>query len=168
MTIANRSRIIVFVLSFLVWLALTNITDLQEVIAGLIVAVLISLIAGKFLVTTEKSAHPVHRFLMWIVYMFKFIWEMIKANFNVAYIVINPALPIRPGIVKIKSRLTKDSALTVLTNSITLTPGTLTVDINPETHEIYIHCIEVTSTNVNQNTRDIGSRFEKLIAEVFE
>jgi multicomponent Na+:H+ antiporter subunit E len=168
MTIKNRSRIIVFILSFLVWLALTDVTNLQEVIAGVVVALIISLIAGTFLVTTEKSRHPVQRFLMWIVYMFKFVWEMIKANFNVAFIVINPRLPIRPGIVKIKSHLTKDSALTVLTNSITLTPGTLTVDINPETHEIYVHCIVVESTDVEYNTNNIAGRFEKLIREVFE
>jgi len=168
MTIKNRSRIIVFMLSFLVWLALTGATDLQEVLAGLVVALIISLIAGTFLVTTEKSGHPVQRFFMGIAYLFKFVWEMIKANFNVAFIVINPALPIRPGIVKIKSRLTKDSAMTVLTNSITLTPGTLTVDINPETHAIYVHCIVVDSIDVEENSRNIAGRFEKLIREVFE
>lgn len=168
MTIKNRSRIIVFILSFLVWLALTSATDLQEVLAGLVVALIISLIAGTFLVTTEKSGHPVQRFLLGIAYLFKFLWEMIKANFNVAFIVINPALPIRPGIVKVRSHLTKDSALTVLTNSITLTPGTLTVDINPETHEIYVHCIVVESTDIDYNSRNIPGRFEKLIREVFE
>lgn len=168
MTITKRSRIIVFCLSFLVWVALTSISDWQEVILGIIVALVVSLLAGQFLITTEKSKHPVRRLFLAIIYFFKFLWEMIKANLHVAYIVINPALPIRPGIVKIKTNLTKDSALTVLTNSITLTPGTLTVDINPESHEIYIHCIEVTSTDVGENTREIGGRFEGLIAEVFE
>ncbi len=168
MTITKRSRIIVFSLSFLVWVALTSISDWQEVILGLIVALVVSLLAGQFLITTEKSKHPVRRLFLAIIYFFKFLWEMIKANLHVAYIVINPALPIRPGIVKIKTNLTKDSALTVLTNSITLTPGTLTVDINPESREIYIHCIEVTSTDVGENTREIGGRFEGLIAEVFE
>ena len=90
MSIKNRSRVIVFVLSFLVWMALTDITDIQEVVAGLIVAFLVSLIAGTFLVTTEKSRHPVRRFFMGIVYLFKFLWEMIKANIHVALIVINP------------------------------------------------------------------------------
>jgi multicomponent Na+:H+ antiporter subunit E len=168
MTIKNRSRIIVFILSFSVWLALTDVASLQEVLAGLVVALIISLVAGTFLVTTEKSGHLVQRCLMGIIYLFKFLWEMIKANFHVALIVINPALPIRPGIVKIKSHLTKDSALTVLTNSITLTPGTLTVDINPEKQEIYVHCIEVDSTDIEYNTRNIAGRFEKLIREVFE
>ncbi|RKY55476.1 MAG: cation:proton antiporter [Candidatus Neomarinimicrobiota bacterium] len=168
MTIKNRSRITVFILSFLVWLALTHIGDIQEVIAGLIVAIIVSMIAGEFLITTEKSEHIIKRFISAILYLFKFLWEMIKANFHVAYIVLNPNLPIKPGIVKIRTNLTKDSAITVLTNSITLTPGTLTVDVNPETREIYIHWIDVLSTDVEESTKLIGGRFEKLLMEVFE
>ena len=168
MTIENRSRLTVFILAFLVWLALTSISNWQEVIAGLAVAAIVSWVAGRFLITTEKSAHPLSRLLLFTVYFFKFVWEMIKANLHVASIVINPLLPIRPGIVKIKTNLTKDSAITVLTNSITLTPGTLTVDVNPEAHEIYVHCIEVDSVDIAENTRTIGGKFEKLLAEVFE
>jgi multicomponent Na+:H+ antiporter subunit E len=93
---------------------------------------------------------------------------MIKANLHVAYIVLHPKLPIKPGIVKIKTKLTKDSAITVLTNSITLTPGTLTVDVNPESKDLYVHWITVASKDVEINTKLIGGRFEKLLMEVFE
>ena len=54
MTIKNRSRITVFILSFLVWLTLTHISDIQEVIAGLIVAIIVSAVAGKFLINNLK------------------------------------------------------------------------------------------------------------------
>lgn len=168
MTTQQRSRLFVFIFSFLVWIALTSIRDLQEVVAGLIVAALVSIVAGKFLITSEKSEHIVKRFFSAIKYLFKFLWEMAKANLHVAYIVIHPNLPIKPGIVKIKTKLTKDSAITVLTNSITLTPGTLTIDVNPETRELYIHWIDVESTDVGKNTKTIGGKFEKLLMEVFE
>lgn len=168
MKIKTRSRITVFVLSFLVWVALTSIRDLQEVVAGIVVAFIVTLIAGEFLITSGKSGGFLRRFISAIVYFFKFLWEMVKANFHVAYIVINPVLPIKPGIVKIKTKLTKDSAITVLSNSITLTPGTLTVDVNPEKKELYIHCIDVVSEDVEKNTEAIGGRFENLLAEVFE
>jgi len=148
MTIQQRSRFFVFIFSFLVWVALTSIRDIQEVVAGLLVAVLVSILAGKFLITSEKSEHIVKRIISSIKYIFKFFWEMAKANLHVAYIVIHPSLPIKPGIVKIKTNLTKDSAITVLTNSITLTPGTLTVDVNPETKDLYIHWIDVLSTEI--------------------
>ncbi|HDP68259.1 MAG TPA: cation:proton antiporter [Candidatus Marinimicrobia bacterium] len=168
MRIEQRSRLFVFIFSFLVWCALTSFTDLQEVITGVVVAALVSLVAGKFLITSEKSEHIIRRLISAIKYLFKFLWEMAKANLHVAYIVIHPGLPIKPGIVKIKTKLTKDSAITVLTNSITLTPGTLTVDLNPETQELYIHWIEVLSTNVEKNTKTIGGKFEPLLTEVFE
>lgn len=168
MTIKNRSRLIVFILSFLIWLALTHIGDVQEVIIGLIVAFVVSLLAGQFFLSSKSSGNFLRRFLKGIIYFFKFIWEMIKANLHVAYIVLHPKLPIKPGIVKIKTKLTKDSAITVLTNSITLTPGTLTVDVNPESKDLYVHWITVASKDVEINTKLIGGRFEKLLMEVFE
>lgn len=168
MTIKTRSRLIVFVLSFLVWVALTSIRDLQEVIAGAILAFLVSLFAGHFLVTTEKHQHLTRRIFTGIRYFLKFLWEMVKANIHVAYIVLHPRVPIKPGIVKVKTNLTKDSAITVLANSITLTPGTLTVDINPDTRELYVHWITVDSTDLGTTSESIGGRFEHLLTEVFE
>jgi multicomponent Na+:H+ antiporter subunit E len=93
---------------------------------------------------------------------------MVKANVHVASIVLRPTCPIRPGIVKIKTGLTRDVALAILGNSITLTPGTFTVDIDTERKELYIHCIEVKSTDLEENTKAIGQRFEALLTEVFE
>ncbi len=171
MKIETKSRIVVFILSFLTWVALTSLWKFQDVVAGVIVSAIVSLIAGKFLITTEKSRHVFIRFLFFIRYVFTFLWEMIKANFNVAYIVINPKLPIKPGIVKIKTELTKDTARTVLANSITLTPGTMSVDINSEANEIYIHWIKVKSKDpkdVQENTNKISQVFEKVLREVFE
>lgn len=168
MNIKNKSRIIVFVFALVVWIALTDIKSYEEVLAGIVLAFLISLLAGQFLVTTEKSQHPVRRISFFILYIFRFFWEMIKANFEVAYLVIHPNLPIRPGIVKIKTKLKKDSAITVLSNSITLTPGTLTVDVNKEKQEMYIHCIKVKAESVEEATKQISYKFEKILTEVFE
>jgi multicomponent Na+:H+ antiporter subunit E len=168
MTLIWKSRLVVFLLSILVWLALTDVKDIQEVVAAVVVAVLVSLIAGHMLITTHKQKHLVIRWVHAVGYFFSFLWEMMKANVHVAYIVLHPLLPIKPGIVKIKTSLTKETALTVLTNSITLTPGTLTVDINPDQGEIYIHWIDVKATEVDKCTAMIGARFERTLKEVFE
>ncbi len=168
MTVKTRSRFIVFVFAFLVWVALTDIKDTQEVIAGIIVAAIVSALSGKFLITTKKSSSPLKRVLYFLFYIATFLWEMIKANLNVAYIVIHPKLPIKPGIVKIKTSLKKDSAITVLSNSITLTPGTLTVDTDVEKGELFIHWISVKSEDVDEATNQISSVFEKILKEVFE
>lgn len=168
MVIKTKSRLVVFILTFLVWLALTDIKSYQEVLVGIIIALLVTAISGHFLLTTEKSRNLFKRGYYFIIYIFRFFWEMIKANFEVAYLVIHPKVPIKPGIVKIKSKLTKDSALTILSNSITLTPGTLTIDINKDKQELYIHWINVKTDKVEEATESIGSRFEKILMEVFE
>ncbi|MCF7885380.1 MAG: Na+/H+ antiporter subunit E [Candidatus Marinimicrobia bacterium] len=168
MTKENKGRVIVFILSLFVYLGLTSFTDLQEIITGVIVAIIVSLLVGKFLLSTESKGNAFKRFFYGIAYFFKFLWEMAKANLHVAYLVIHPQVPIKPGIVKIKTNLKDDTALTVLANSITLTPGTLTVDINPAEQELYIHWIDVISTDKEECSREIAGRFEKLLMEVFE
>lgn len=164
----TKSRIVVFIFSFLVWAALTDVKNYQEVLIGLAIALIISLIAGQFLITTEKSRGIVKRVAHFFIYIFKFVWEMVKANLEVAYLVIHPKVPIKPGIVKIKTKLNKDSAITVLANSITLTPGTLTIDVNKDKQELYIHWIKVKTDKVDEATNEIGQRFEKTLTEVFE
>jgi len=168
MNLKLRSRITVFIFAVLVWLALTDIKSYQEIIAGIIVACVVTLLAGHFLVTTEKSRNILRRFSYLIIYIFRFVWEMIKANIHVAYLVIHPLVPIKPGIVKIKTGLSKDSAVTVLCNSITLTPGTMTVDVNEETKEVYIHWIDVKETEEGKATNEISQKFEKILMEIFE
>ena len=62
----------------------------------------------------------------------------------------------------------KESGITVLANSITLTPGTLTIDVDPENKILYIHWIDVLSEDIKEATESIGARFEGILTEVFE
>ena len=90
-----------------------------------------------------------------------------KANLDVVYRALHPAMPIKPGIVKIKTSLKTDSGITALANSITLTPGTLTVDLTDDGF-LYVHWINVKSTDVEQATRLIAQRFEWFLKRIFE
>ena len=80
--------------------------------------------------------------------------------------VLHPALPIKPGIVKVKTNLKTDVGRTTLANSITMTPGTITVDIIDDI--IYVHWIYVSSTDPEIYTEKISGRFEKYIRRIFE
>jgi len=90
---------------------------------------------------------------------------MIKANFDVAYRVIHPRMPINPGIVLIKTDLKSDSGKLALANSITLTPGTLTMDVKGE--NLLIHWINVKTTDTDEATKIIGKRFERFLKVIF-
>ena len=94
-------------------------------------------------------------------------YYVMKANLDVVYRALHPQMPIHPGIVKIKTNLKSDSAITALANSITLTPGTLTVDVTEDGY-LYVHWINVKSTDVDEASRLIAQKFEFFIERIFE
>jgi len=81
-----------------------------------------------------------------------FFWGMAKANLDLVYRVVTGK--INPGIVKISPNLKTDLGLTLLANSITLTPGTLSVDIDEQTNDLYIHWINVRKETLKTMPRD--------------
>ena len=133
---------------------------------GVIVALLVDFLLGDiFPLGSVKVFHPV-RFFWMCVYTVVFICYVIRANFDVAYRVLNINMPIRPGIVKVRTRLKTDMARTFLANSITLTPGTLTVDMVGD--HLYIHWINIASDDPEKETELIVGHFENLLERVFE
>ena len=163
-----KSRIILFILAFLIWSFLTWPLDLQHLIVGIFVCGFAAFMTGDMF--TKRPHHFVHpaRYLWFLYYVPLFIWECIKANIDVAYRVAHPDLPINPGIVKVKTTLKSDTALTFLANSITLTPGTMSVDIDQENGFLYIHWIDVKDKDIQRATEIIVKVFEDVLRRIFE
>ena len=164
-----KKRIILFVIALLTWCLLNWIPDWQHLIVGIFVALIVSLLTGDlFIQRPSLLGHP-KRYVYFIFYYLPlFLWEIIKANIDVAYRVLHPKLPINPGIVKVKTELKSDTALTFLANSITLTPGTLTVDIDKDNGFLYIHWIDVKTKDTQAATEKIAKRFEKILKDIFD
>lgn len=159
-------RFLHFLILLGIWILLTWSVAWQEILVGVFVALIGELLIGDiFPIGAVKIFNPVRLFWMGI-YGIVFLAYVIKANFDVAYRVLNIYLPIRPGIVKVKTRLKCDMARTFLANSITLTPGTLTVDLIDD--NLYVHWINITSDDPEKETEIIVSRFEKLLERIFE
>jgi multicomponent Na+:H+ antiporter subunit E len=85
----------------------------------------------------------------------------------VAYRVLHPAMPIKPGIVKVKSVLKTSTGRTALATSITLTPGTLTMEVTAD-GVFYIHWLYVNTLNEEEAAKQILRRFEWYIQRIFE
>ena len=152
--------------SFLVWCALTWNFGPENLVAGSIVAVLVGLMFGKrFLDEPLKIFNPL-RWIYMFLYAFVFLFEMAKANLQVAYLVLHPKMPIHPGIIRVKTGIQSELGRTFLANSITLTPGTFTIDIKEDI--LYIHCIVVPATDLDAATEKIVHRFEKLLIKIFD
>lgn len=163
-----KSRLILFILGLLVWILLSWAVDVPHLIVGILVAGFAAYMTGDmFVKRPHLFTHP-ERYLWFVYYIPVFIWECIKANIDVAYRVIHPKLPINPGIVKVKTTLKSDTGLTFLANSITLTPGTMSVDIDKENGYLYIHWIDVKEKDIEKATVLIVKKFENIIKRIFE
>ena len=173
-------RLIYFVLGFIVWIMLTwpfdaGKIDLQVVTAGLIASALVALLFHEMLPKEHHVFLSPVRVFWFLVYVPVFFYYVMKANFDVVYRALHPKMPIKPGIVKIKTNLKTESGITALANSITLTPGTLTVDLetddsdpdSPQTF-LYIHWINVKSDDIELATEIIARKFEWFLKKIFE
>lgn len=163
MKIIKRS-ILLFIFLFLVWFLLTGF-HAQELIAGVIIALVVTVIYNHKALAFEEVKLTPKSILFSMIYIFVFLIELIKSNIDVAVRVINPKLPIHPGIVKVKTRLKSRMGRLILANSITLTPGTLTVETKDE--YFYIHWINVSSDTIEETSREIVARFERYLEVIF-
>jgi multicomponent Na+:H+ antiporter subunit E len=160
------NTVIYFIMCFVTWMLLTGRFYWQNLIAGAVVSLITTLIFSKyFQIDTRKLLNP-KRYFWLIIYILYFTWECVKANFDVAYRVLHPSMPVRPGIVKVKLQLKRALARTILANSITMTPGTITVDIIEDT--LYVHCIYLKDTNPENYSYKISGKFEKILTKIFE
>lgn len=160
-----KNFLYLFVLLILVWLAVTSSVHWQELAVGLFISVVLSLILNRQYLELGLPVLSVKRVVFFLIYSVVLFIEIIKANFDVAYRVIHPKLPIKPGIVIIKTELKQDFAKMLLANSITLTPGTFTLDVLGDT--LLIHWINVQSEDTAEATKIIGERFEKYLRVIF-
>jgi len=165
-------RLIYFVLAFIIWLILTwpfaeGKVDIQVVIAGVIASAIIAILFHEILPKEYRVFISPVRIFWALVYIPVFFYYVLKANLDVVYRALHPKMPIKPGIVKIKTILKTESGITALANSITLTPGTLTVDLTDDGF-LYIHWINVKSDDIEQATKFIARRFEWFLQKIFE
>ncbi len=160
-----KSRLVTFLVLFGFWLILVHPFSRQELYTGLGIALLLVIIPlpGNR-IYAEIGLAP-KRILYVILYVMVLIYEIFRANIDVAFRVVRPVIPINPGIVKVKTTLKSRLGRLVLANSITLTPGTITVESRGE--DFYIHWIAVDADNVDEATAKIVSTFEKYLEVIF-
>ncbi|WP_461865879.1 monovalent cation/H+ antiporter subunit E [Thermococcus sp.] len=155
---------IVFMWSFVLWLALTAGTrgmlwSMEELVTGVIFSTIVAYTTRNII--GEKASRFLNpsKWVGFIIYSLgPLFWGMTKANLDVAYRVITGK--IKPGIVRVPVDLENEAQYTILSNSITLTPGTLTIDACPDEKALYVHWINVTEPEP-QSSEVMAGSFEK-------
>lgn len=151
--------VITFVTVYLFWIFMTFSVSPDELLLGAAVSLAVTYMSREFLFTKTRARalHPL-RWLNGVVYLADFVWEEIKCHVDVAYRIITGR--INPAIVKVRADLDTDIGKTMVANSITLTPGTLTIRIGGK--NLFVHTINYAKD------QKVGGSFERLASRVFE
>ena len=160
-----------FLLCFVFWLLLTWSFKTQELVAGAIVSLAAALFASRFFIHDKAFwlFNPA-KFGALFVYIFVFLGELIKANIDVAKRCFGGCKDVNPGIVKVPVDLKPDYAQAMLANSITLTPGTITMEVVEEDGQpyYYIHWIDVADQDRVKAGEIIKGRMENWIRRIWQ
>jgi multicomponent Na+:H+ antiporter subunit E len=114
----------------------------EEFVIGLLVGFPIAYGVRRFYVPSGGLRHALRVAPYAALYLLAFLRELVTANVDVAYRVLAPSMPIDPAVLVLPLRVRSDFAITLIANSITLTPGTLTMDYDAETNTLYVHSID--------------------------
>jgi multicomponent Na+:H+ antiporter subunit E len=143
-----------FILLFLVWIGLTNSLDIQELLVGAVVAFVIT----RFF-TPNREFNLRELIIKYIKFIPIFLKNLVQSNIAVAKIVLNPKLPINTGIVKLKTSLSSNQDKLILANAITLTPGTITVELR--NNDLFIHILNIDSLDRSVLQKEIIDELER-------
>ena len=162
-TRTSSNFLFLFAALLLLWVLLTGSLAADELIAGLLVAGLASLISAPYLGIFDGIIYRPRALLSLVIYLGYFFKQLVIANFDMARRVLSPSLPISPEMVEISTELKSDLGQMLLANSITLTPGTLSVDLVG--NRILVHWIAAPDgVDLQLATREIAAGFEKHIS----
>ncbi len=154
-----------FFIVLLIWYAFTTSLQPAEIITGIVLSLIVAYISVENFNCCDPILITPSHIIYFIQYFFVFLVALVKANFDVARRVVNPKLPINPGIVSFETKLQNHFAKMVLANSITLTPGTLTIDVIG--NKFYVHWIDVTTENKEEVYKEIAEPFEKVLLKIY-
>lgn len=146
-----------FIVLMLIWMGLTNAFDWQELLAGAIIS------ASIVVLTIKGDDSKGICLLRFLGYLPVFMKNLLLSNIDIAKRVLDPKLPVNPGIVKIQTTLTRPYQRLILANSITLTPGTVTLEM--EEDHLYIHWIDA-SEESEKHGEIIKGEMERAISKL--
>lgn len=150
---------------FIIWLIANSTLALDSAIAGLIISAVIALAFASFARVYSVIRWSPMVIYYYLLYLSVFLIELVKANLNVMRLVFSPRINIQPAIIEIKTELKSPIGRLALANTITLTPGTLVVDIKDDS--LFIHWINISTTDPVEATEAIAGRFEKFLKVIY-
>jgi multicomponent Na+:H+ antiporter subunit E len=155
-----KTRFLSNLLLSFIWLAVTGTFTFENFVFGFILSFVL-----MWLITTDRREEKYfNRIPKLIGFIFFFLYELVKANIQVAYDVITPRYYMNPGIIRIPLDAKSDLEITLLANLITLTPGTLSLDVSDDRKVLYVHAMYV--NDKDEFIHEIKNGFERRLLEI--
>lgn len=146
---------------WLFWLLLVNSVAPGQLLLGAVLAVTLPLVTSRF---WPESPH-INKPWKLLRYLGLLGWDIVVANLAVARLILNPRRKLRPAFIRLPLDLENELAITVLTSTISLTPGTVSSDLSPDRKTLLIHALDVESEA--EIIAHIKQRYEKPLKEIF-
>ncbi len=167
-----RRKIATFTIILIVWIILTGKITMDILIVGIIVSLITTFLYSDLLFrkSNRKKSWIYHLKQLFYIILFipVFFYEAFIAALKVSRHVFEKEPSFTPGIIKVKTKLTNVTALTILANLITLTPGTLTLDFDMRERAFFIHWIDVTTLQQAEARKETIERFENWLEVIFQ
>ncbi len=163
------SAVAVGLLVFITYIVFSGSVSAYDIVAGIVTGIVLGAIFSEFVVRNPGKVFNPVRWAWLIAYaLYYFFIAEVRAHLDVMYRILHPRMPVKPGIVRVPYELETDYAITSVANSITNTPGTVVVDIDPENRVYYVHWINVRATKPENTRRHISMTFEKFSHKIFD
>ena len=162
---ALQSMLSLWVVLFVVWMVANSSLAIEVALTGALITLGLAYVftsRGGAWQNIRWTPDALYHFL---AYTGTFLIELVKSNIKMMRLVYSPRIDIKPGIVKARTRLKSPIGRLALTSSIALTPGSLVIDIKDET--LFIHWLDVQSTDIDEATEALVLPFEKHLEKVF-
>ena len=160
-----KNIIVVFFTLLLFWVMLQGELDAEVLTVGALVSMVIAALYRNGLSFFTEFRFTPAAVIAGFGYYAYFFRALVRSNIRLAALVLTPSLPVEPGIVKLRTRLKSRMGRLMLANSITLTPGTLTVELEDEW--LYVHWVVVETEDIEAATAEIAARFEGYLEVMY-
>lgn len=155
-----RTQLLMNIMLTFVWVALTGSFVYTSFVFGFLLS-----FAIMWIISRSNGDDKYFTFVLKVLgFIFFFLYELIKANIEVAYDVITPKFHMTPGIVRVPLDAKTNLEITLLANLISLTPGTLSIDVSDDREVLYVHSMYI--SDKEEFIQGIKNGFEKRLLSI--
>jgi multicomponent Na+:H+ antiporter subunit E len=163
-----KNAVLPILMAFIVYIIFSGSVSLYDIITGIIISIVAGVLFSELLVTNVSKSLDPARLSQLVRYAFYYFFVAeYQAHKDVIKRILNPKMPINPGIVRVPYEVTGDYAIVGVAGSIINTPGTVVIDLDEDKKLYYVHWIDVTTLEPQKCRGAICESFEKYLSKVF-